>query len=106
MENKKASRKAYDWPLKLEKLSRHKTSARYACRSSPASSIDFSLWADLITDQSLCYIGDSPADLATATNSPRPKQRRRASAAFPFRPTFVEPFTFSGWLLLKAAPLL
>jgi len=41
-ENKKASRKAYDWPLKLAKLSRHNTSARYACRSSPPRSIDLS----------------------------------------------------------------
>jgi len=30
---------------------------------------------------------DSPVDLATATNSPRPKTRGQASAAFPFRPS-------------------
>src|SRR5438309_11448222 len=34
--NKKASRKAYDWPLKLEKLLRHKTSGAQG-RSSPPS---------------------------------------------------------------------
>jgi len=27
--NKKASRKAYDWPLNLEKLSRHKTNGAW-----------------------------------------------------------------------------
>jgi len=32
-------------------------------------------------------LSDSPVDLATATNSPRPKKREQASAAFPFRPS-------------------
>ena len=46
-------------------------------------------------------LSDSPVDLATATNSPRPKKREQASAAFPFDRVIVEPFTFSDSATLE-----
>ena len=46
-------------------------------------------------------LSDSPVDLATATNSPRPKKREQASAAFPFDRVIVEPFTFSDSAILE-----
>jgi hypothetical protein len=62
---KRANRKAYDWPLNLEKLSRRKT---FGARVVALHHLN----------------GDSPVDLATATNSPGLKTHARASATFPF----------------------